>query len=253
MSSDPIWFGPADRPLFGWLHLPLDRRPRGAIILCTSLGTEATSAYRAMRLLALELEEAGFAVIRFDYPGTGDSVGEFSDDEQVSAWRAAPLEAIRLARSMGITHLGLLGLRIGATLAALTAPVEPFVRAVALWDPCVSGRTFVREQRALAALSLRRAGSGVNPSSLERDGGAELLGWVLGPKTRAELETLSLAGLRPPVPRCLVLPRDDRPAPRDLASWRAAPGVDWLPTGGQRELIDVLPSEAIVPKTASEQ
>jgi alpha-beta hydrolase superfamily lysophospholipase len=251
MSVDPTWFGPADSPIFGWLHVPEGRRVRGAIVCCTSVGTEATVAYRSLLLLAGQLEATGFAVLRFDYVGTGDSAGEGAAHERVGAWRASLSQAVRYVRRLGVSRVGLLGLRLGAVLAALEAATDRSLDAVALWDPCASGRTFVREQRALAALSLEGTESAgevdttVDPA--REPGSLPLLGWVLGPRARSELEALSLDGLGTPAPHSLVLLRDDRPMPGALRPWKADPAVEWVTAVGQGELIDVLPNESQVP------
>lgn len=247
MSADPTWFGPAERPLFGWLHVPEGRRVRAAIVCCPSFGTEATSSHRSLRLLASQLEAAGFAVLRFDYAGTGDSAGEGDDREGVSAWRASLAEAVGLVRRLGASRLGILGFRLGATLAALEAAADDSLVAVALWDPCVSGTRFLREQRALAALSIDRSEGAGGADAGHEPEVLDLLGWVVGPRRRSELEALTLENLDPPAPPSLVLLRDDRPMPRALEPWRACPTVQWATALGQGQLIDVLPNESEVP------
>ena len=42
--SRPLWFGPEDRPLFGWLHTPASGEARGGVVLCPTLGIEAVNA-----------------------------------------------------------------------------------------------------------------------------------------------------------------------------------------------------------------
>lgn len=252
MSVDPIWFGPAGRPLFAMLHVPEGGRARGAIICCPSVGTEATSSYESLRLLAGQLESAGFAVLRVDYPGTGNSAGEADDDEEIDTWRTSLPAAMGLLRRMGVTRLGVVGLRLGSLLAALESVGEPSIGAVALWDPCPSGQAFIREQRALAALSRESTGLVGGSSSGVEPGSVELLGWVVGPKRRAELESLTLDHIEPPARRCLVLLRSDRPMPLSLGLWRGSPRVEWEPAVGQDALIDVMPNESRVPtKTLS--
>ena len=85
MTASSTWFGPEDRPLAGWLHLPEAGTARAGIVLCPSLGVEALVAQPAYLRLARHLEAMGFAVLRFDYSATGDSARR----------RASPLEDIR--------------------------------------------------------------------------------------------------------------------------------------------------------------
>ena len=242
MSQRPTWFGPSERPLFGWLHLPDGGKARGAIVCCPPLGTEALSSYRALRQLAVELEAAGFAVLRFDYAGTGDSAGA-GDEEALGAWRASIRQALTFVRRLGLERTGLVGLRLGATLAAFEAAADGNVDAVALWDPCASGRSFVREQRALRAVSIEQE----SPSS-EESGSTELLGWVLGPTACRQLESLRLDDLELPLAgRSMLLTRDDRPLGPVLRRWREHPSFECGEAAGQKDLIDVLPNLSVVP------
>ena len=55
MTATPLWFGPADRPLFGWLHVPDDGVVRGGAVLCPPVGYEAICAHRTFRVVAEEL------------------------------------------------------------------------------------------------------------------------------------------------------------------------------------------------------
>jgi len=65
------YFG-AKRSLLGALHQPQRLRPRStAVLLCNPFGEEASRSHRIYRVLATQLERAGFAALRFDYSGTG--------------------------------------------------------------------------------------------------------------------------------------------------------------------------------------
>ena len=66
--------------LLGAFHLPQRLQPRRtAVLLCNPFGEEASRAHRTYRVLATQLERAGFPVLRFDYSGTGDSLGRADD------------------------------------------------------------------------------------------------------------------------------------------------------------------------------
>jgi hypothetical protein len=58
---------------FGWLHPAPGRR---GVVLCNAWGQEALCAHRSWRLLAMDLAAAGLPTLRFDYPGTGDSLDD---------------------------------------------------------------------------------------------------------------------------------------------------------------------------------
>ena len=69
----PTYFGPMDSPLFGAVHVPDDRRVRGAVVICGSIAKEHMDTVRGLRLLADELASRRILTLRFDYLGVGDS------------------------------------------------------------------------------------------------------------------------------------------------------------------------------------
>ena len=119
------------------------------MLLCNPFGEEASRAHRTFRVLATQLERAGFAAMRFDYSGTGDSLGE-SADASIDDWIAdVGIAAARLREASGASRIAIIGLRLGATLAALAAARgEARPRHLVLWDPVVDGATYLRELAA---------------------------------------------------------------------------------------------------------
>ena len=82
-----IHFGAPDRPLFGFYHPPKDGPWRGVgVVLCNPLGTDQTRSERTYRHLAERLSATGFACLRFDLFGTGDSGGDEHAPGVVRAW-----------------------------------------------------------------------------------------------------------------------------------------------------------------------
>jgi pimeloyl-ACP methyl ester carboxylesterase len=131
---------------FGWLHRPADRQPELGIVLCNPFGYEALCIYRGWRELAEALAARGIAVLRFDYPGTGDSSGKECDSRRLRAWLdSIKMATARLRAETGVTRLGLCGLRLGATLAALAAEELGGVDSLVMLMPVISGRNYIRE------------------------------------------------------------------------------------------------------------
>lgn len=202
--AEPIYFGSPDRPLFGWLHRPPPGAPTLAegMIVCNPFGNEALSAHRSLRHFAEDAAARGVPALRFDYDGTGDSAGTDRDPGRLAAWVQSVREAIsELRRRTGAERVHLLGVRLGAALAALAAADRDDVVGLVAIAPCVSGRQWLRELDALQ-LAMRMDDS---PSGAEvRVGIGESAGFVITPETRASLAALDLLTL-PRVPAAEVL------------------------------------------------
>ncbi|MBX3611479.1 MAG: alpha/beta hydrolase [Hydrogenophaga sp.] len=159
----PLYFGDRSRRLFG-LYTPAHAsgtRARGAVI-CAPWGVEHLRAHRSMAQLGKWLGEAGVHVLRFDYHGTGDSAGDMGD-ARLDGWRDDVMTAVEeLKDTAGVQRVTLVGLRLGAVLAAQAAAARRRdIDGLVLWDPVVHGATYLRELQALHAQTLHaRALSG---------------------------------------------------------------------------------------------
>jgi pimeloyl-ACP methyl ester carboxylesterase len=142
-----FFFGPPERQLFGYLHVPRGTA-KGAAVLCAPWATEYQYAHRALHFLAKRLAASGFHVLRFDYSGTGDSWGR-STDADLDRWVGEVAQAVgELRAASGIELVDLVGLRLGAVVAARAVDEIPGVRRVVLWDPIVDGDRWLTERGA---------------------------------------------------------------------------------------------------------
>jgi pimeloyl-ACP methyl ester carboxylesterase len=139
-----FFFGKSDRRLFGIYDAAEPSAQSHAAILCYPAATEYTYAHRTMRQLALRLASVGFHVLRFDYYGTGDSAGE-STDIDLDGWQADLETAIEeLTEITGLTKLTLIGMRLGAVVAASVAiRLGNRVERLVLWDPVLCGPEYL--------------------------------------------------------------------------------------------------------------
>jgi pimeloyl-ACP methyl ester carboxylesterase len=129
----------------GWLHPAAGRH---GVLLCGALNHEILPLHQSWHALAAMIADAGLPALRFDYHGTGDSLGDDRDPCRVEAWLNAVRAAARFMREeVAVEVLDLVGIRLGATLAALTA-AEIGVERLALVAPVVSGRLYIREAQA---------------------------------------------------------------------------------------------------------
>ena len=205
-----VWFGPESRPLYGWVSRPAGGVARGGAILCPPMGEEGRAAHRTFRRLAEALAAAGIVALRFDYDGTGDSAGLQDDPDRVRAWQDSIEAARQYLLDLGAPTVAAVGMRLGATLAAAQAAAPessgPFSSLVC-WDPCLSGRTFLREGEALY-------GFGETALETPDDGLRHTPGFQYDAATAQELRALDLGKLpadRPLADHVLLLTRVDRP------------------------------------------
>src|SRR5688572_6211085 len=136
--------------LFGWFHAPAASARDCVAVICAPVGPEYTRAHRTLRHLADRLAADGVPCLRFDYHGTGDSMGDEGEADRLGHWRQSVAAAAREARRLsGRERLCLIGVRLGATLAALEAEATR-ADLLVLWNPVVKGRAYARELQAMA-------------------------------------------------------------------------------------------------------
>ena len=241
--EQPVWFGPTDRPLCGWLTSPPSGTAGHGVLLAPPIGREARAARRAFRVAARRMASQDIVSLRFDYDGTGDSSGHLDDAGRDAAWVDSVSHAAAFLRSLGVTTLSGIGMRLGATILGVAADAHDLaLTSLVLWDPCASGRNYLRELSALE--SLRR-----DDVSVEPDGSVETSEYLFPPRTVDEIRRLSLTKLdkSPLADRVLVITRDDRSILDTLRERLSKETVEWSETTEQRALVDTDPLHAVMP------
>jgi alpha/beta superfamily hydrolase len=202
---NPFFFGNSKQPLYGVYHPPRAHTSRPtAVVLCYPLWQEYMRAHRAFRQLAMLLSKAGFSVLRFDYFGTGDSAGE-SDAGDVSRWTHDISTAIdELKDTAAVTKVSLVGLRVGASLAAAVATERKDLDRIILWDPVVGGKSYVEK------MVLTEQASGTAPHGPV--GTIGIKGFPLTSRMREGLEGIDLHRLPAPASgRMIMTVSEERP------------------------------------------
>src|SRR5438874_777896 len=111
----------------------------------------------------------------------------------------------------GLEEVDLVGIRMGATLAAVTGAERGGIRSLVLWSACIAGTAYLRELHALRMLSAAGASAPGDGRHLH-DCDEEAAGIVLSRSTLGKLATIDLRELAAaPARRVLVLMRDDLP------------------------------------------
>lgn len=187
---EPFYFGTEPQRLFGIHHPPAEVEAKHAgVVLCYPAGQEYIRAHRAFRRLAEILARQGFPVLRFDFYGCGDSPGA-SDEGTLRQWVADIATAIEELRTGEAARVVLVGLRLGATLAALCGAQRGDVEAVVLWEPVVHGGAHVQELQEAHRAWL--AGSFAAQRSTHAAPHAEAVGFPLSQRLKVELQECDL-------------------------------------------------------------
>lgn len=224
MTETPFFFPGCGRELFGVLHAPASTPADAAFLFCAPFGEEKLWAHLVYVNFARELARRGFGVLRFDYRGSGDSEGDSEEATPDACLEDISVALAVLRGKFASAPLGLLGLRFGATLAALAAERESDVRQLVLWHPVLRGAPYaqellrmnlatqvaqyreVREDRDALVQSMK-AGRTVNVDGYEMS--------LAGYEQMSAIDLL--AGRRSTAARCLVAEAVPRPRPAPSA------------------------------------
>jgi pimeloyl-ACP methyl ester carboxylesterase len=199
---------------FGWLHPANGAR---GVILCPALGLEELCTHRFLRQLATQLSGAGLPTLRFDYRGTGDSLGDDLDPHRVAEWRASIRAAVDwLRRETGVSEVVLVGFRAGALLAVdVAAELGDIARLVLIGAP-PSGKAYLREQSALSIL-IANAASDLSREATHGDIALEVGGFPVTTQTAEAIRKLDSANLTcRPAAQVLLLNRPNAPGEERL-------------------------------------
>ncbi len=177
----PVFFG-QDHGLYGCFHLPPDYRHSPGLLICQPTGHEYERCHRAMRQLAVQSAKKGLSAMRFDYYATGDSAGS-CDELSLARMRLDIQQAIRhCCDKTGIEKLTLVGVRLGATLAAQLAGSCPEIESLVLYAPVFDGEALFSEwQRDQQAFEDKHS------YQLVQAGSDEILGFTVSENFQAEL------------------------------------------------------------------
>jgi alpha/beta superfamily hydrolase len=213
MTGIPTRFGPDGRRLYG-VHQPAVGRGRGglAAVICNPWGSEALRAHRSLRVLADTLSRAGWHVLRFDYFGTGDADGALSEGTVTGFRDDARQAAAELRALSGASQVVYVGLRLGASVAALAAQGDAAAAGLVLWDPVSSGRAWLEDTVGVAAA--------VASGDVESDGA--LLTAAFRDELRAMTADRLVGAGGPAFDRVLALTTTPTPGQADLRRLLAA-------------------------------
>lgn len=195
-----------------------------AVVLMPPLGYEDTCAYRPLRVLADALAREGHVVLRLDWPSLGDSAGEASQLDLVARGAAAAESALQSLRARGFPRIAGIGVRGGGLLALASRGWDE----LALWGVPLSGKAYLREERAFHQTAARAYGKIPDQAAPLPRGALEAGGFYYSPETVAAMQALSAEALVPErkLHRVLLIGRDGiAPPPGLVEAFRSAGAV----------------------------
>ena len=143
-SEEALRFACEGETLFGILARPATPRDLGVVIVVGGPQTRVGS-HRQFVLLARALATAGYAALRFDVRGMGDSSGEKRDFEQITPDIAAAIDTLQAA-CPSVRRIVLWGLCDAASAALLYADASHDARLAGL----ILLNPWVRSEASLA-------------------------------------------------------------------------------------------------------
>jgi dienelactone hydrolase len=238
-----IWFGVPERQLFGRLTTPVSQESRGGVLISPPMGRESRLARLALRSLAISLATEGYVSLRFDHYGSGDSVGSVEDDDLVEALLEGIDRGVTLLRSLGIVNVSAVGMRMGASIIGVAAQKYDLgLSSLAMWDPCESGRSYVRELEALG--TLRR-----EESTVQEGQSTKMLEYPLSDRAVGNLKELDLREVmaKSVAARVLVVVRSDRAVSKRFRAQWISEEVEWATTDDQGPMLEAELSDSVLP------
>jgi alpha-beta hydrolase superfamily lysophospholipase len=229
------------------------------LVICKPFGFEAMSAHLSVRAFAEAAAELGIPALRFDYVGTGDSEDLAPGADQFEAWTQDVIAAVQeLQRRTGVERVCLLGIRLGALMAAAAAARIPQVCALIAVAPVISGRRYLRELRTFelaaaqtqSALGPAAAQTQSRETELAGPGHMEVSGFFLHAKTMTALQQIDLLTLPPPpLSDALVIDRVDLPGAKAWREVLSSAGIrtHYVALPGFVEMIMRAPNLTVVP------
>ena len=195
---NPFYFGSSKRPLFGIHHPPKSDVQRNfGVVLCPAIGQDYMRTHRGLKQLAIQLSKSGFHVLRFNYFGTGDSAGE-STEATLEQWIDDVGDAIEeLKDTAGVRQVSLVGIRLGAAVAAQAAHGRQEISSLVLCDPVVTGPAYVEELNSL--------GQPADVNGAVPPGTVGVSGFPLTPSLTNGLRQIDLPGMVEPMAEHVLL------------------------------------------------
>lgn len=140
MPETPLTFKSQGRQLVGILHTPEEAEKFPAIIMVHGfMGDKQGTPSGLFVKAARKLVKSGYAVFRFDFRGSGDSEGDFENqnlDTEFDDLDAA-INFVSGLKQVDNTRMGLVGHSRGGFLSITKASKDERIKSIVCWAPAV--------------------------------------------------------------------------------------------------------------------
>lgn len=129
-----VQFENQGQKIYGTLHVPLINEKCPVVVMCHGFAGNRIGRFRIYVLLAQRLSQLGIASLRFDFRGSGESDGDFSE-MTIEGEVGDALEALKFVKSLpqiDSKRVGMLGNSFGGAVAVLASCKDKSVKSLAL-------------------------------------------------------------------------------------------------------------------------
>lgn len=145
LCAEPFFLKVESGERFCLFYRPNLANPLGTFIFIHPFAEEMNKSRRMIAQQSKAFSENGFAVLQIDLYGCGDSSGEFNE-ARWEVWKQDIFHAINWIKHQTAAPINLWGLRLGGLLALdLASGAEEFFQHIVLWNPIISGNTFLTQ------------------------------------------------------------------------------------------------------------
>ena len=227
-GGNPVWLTLTDEPMYAVLHEPESRHRNTAVLMVPAFGWDEACSYRARRQWASAYAEAGFSTVRFDLPGSEDSIGSPLAPARFASWIEA-VGAITewLRRTADADRLVAVGLGLGALIACEAVDAGARIDDLVLWGARARGGQYLREMSMYANAMASERNKRERP-----DGAFDIGGYPLSKESGEAITGASGLLENPSGHRVLLIERDAHGVDAALQAHLAEGGaeVTVLPT-----------------------
>lgn len=143
----PLFFG-ENNELYGFCRIPNKKNNNNiGVIFCYPIGEDYIFQHRFFRLLSDSIVQQGVPVFKFDYLGTGDSMGD-SNDWSMETWSKNVISAhYEIIKITGVEKVNVVAHGLGAIIAAKAIEQKIVFEKCVFWDPVRSGSNYFSGMR----------------------------------------------------------------------------------------------------------